>query len=187
MKTTFTPHILTIKVFSSGPIGVTPKQLTELLASVGPIVDITATPMTFDGDKLVPTVAAPIEEASPAAPVRVKAKAQTKDKASPARSAQAAQAAARSAASKKVTKPITFTEGSDPEKIWHMIRNSVSMSSTQIREKLNLNSSIVNTTIYRLKGAGMIRPMSHNAPNGDTLYTSTEWDVPAKPEVDNDE
>jgi hypothetical protein len=185
MKTTFTPHILTIKVFSSGPIGVTPKQLSELLSSIGPIVDITATPMTFDGDKLVPTVAAPIEEAAPAAPVKVKAKSKPKDKAPTARSAQAAQVASRAAS--KDTKPISFTEGSDPEKIWHLIRNSMSMTSTQIREKLDLQSGIVNTTIYRLKGAGMIRPMSHKAPNGDTLYTSTEWDVPAKPEVDNDE
>ena len=55
------------------------------------------------------------------------------------------------------------------------------MTSTQIREKLGLGSNIVNTTVYRLKKAGMVRPMSHSAPNGDTLYTSTEWDaVPFK-------
>ena len=74
------------------------------------------------------------------------------------------------------TKGISFTEGSDPEKIWQLIRSSAAMTSTQIREKTGLGSNIVNTTVYRLKNAGMIRPMSHNAPNGDTLYTSTEWD-----------
>jgi hypothetical protein len=76
-------------------------------------------------------------------------------------------------------KVIHFEEGSDPHKIWEFIRGNMAMTSTQIREKLNLGSNIVNTTIYRLKKAGMIRPMSHTAPNGDTLYTSTEFD--AKP------
>ena len=58
------------------------------------------------------------------------------------------------------------------------------MTSTQIRETLGLGSNIVNTTVYRLKGAGMIRPMSYNAPNGDTLYTGTNSDTkPVKRET----
>ena len=75
------------------------------------------------------------------------------------------------------TKPIVFTEGSDAEKVWILLRDGPGVTSTQIREKTGLTSGIVNTTIYRLKNAGMIRPMSHTAINGDTLYTTTHLDA----------
>lgn len=179
-KNLFNPNILSIKLFSAGPVKVTPQQLAELLAPVGTIVEVTATPMVFDGNALVPAAAEAAPVAVTAPPVQAaapKKEANRKVKAEAAPSKKAKAKAEPSDA--KQTKAITFTPGSDPEKIWQLIRTSTAMTSTQIREKLGLGSNIVNTTVYRLKNAGMIRPMSHNAPNGDTLYTSTEWDGPA--------
>ena len=167
MSSTFTPYILTIKVFGSGTVSATPKQISELLSAIGTVVDVTSTPMTFDGDKLVP--------ATPPAVVRAAA----------APSAPAAKKAALPAPKvKKSGTEIRFEQGSDAEKVWFLLRDGPALTSTQIRETLGLGSNIVNTTVYRLKGAGMIRPMSYNAPNGDTLYTGTNSDTkPVKRET----
>ena len=151
------PHILTIKVFTVGDV----PPLEAINAMLGnsdynmSLLSVTATPMHFDGTGLVPakTQAEP-EEAKPVKP---------KAKSSPA--------------SKPGKKEIHFEPGSDAERIWHLIRDGAALTSTQVREKLNLQSGIVNTTLYRLKNAGMIRPMSHTAINGDTLYTTTHLDA----------
>ena len=112
--------------------------------------------MEFDGTGLVPVKA-------PAEPPKAKI-VEPKVKSSPAPKG------------KKGGIEIRFEQGSDAEKVWLLLRDGPALTSTQIRETLNLGSNIVNTTVYRLKGAGMIRPMSYNAPNGDTLYTGTNSD-----------
>lgn len=171
--TTNTPTLITIKLLASAAPSV--KDVQTALAPFGTTLQYEAVNLVFNGNGLVPapTVVAPAEKPA-AAPAAEKTKAPTK-----ARKVQNDQAVTRGR--NKVEQPttakaISFTPGSDPEKIWDLIRTSAAMTSTQIREKLGLGSNIVNTTVYRLKNAGMIRPMSHNAPNGDTLYTSTEWD-----------
>lgn len=178
-KNLFSPNIISIKIFSAGPVKVTPQQLAELLAPIGTLVDMTATSMVFDGTALVPAPAdtvtiTPPPSTAPTAPITKAATGTKGGKKAAAKVASPKQP--KEKAADEAPKTITFTPGSDPEKIWHLIRSGTALTSTQIREKLSLGSNIVNTTVYRLKNAGMIRPMSYNAPNGDTLYTSTEWD-----------
>jgi len=178
--TTSTPTIITIKLLASTAPNV--KDVQAALTEFGTTLQYEAVNLVFNGTGLVPAPSpvpvkqdAPVQAAAPAkkggrkpgaAPIKVKAKAtgdeETLPKVIHAESPDG--------------KVINFEEGSDPHKIWEFIRNNVAMTSTQIREKLGLGSNIVNTTIYRLKKAGMIRPMSYTAPNGDTLYTSTEFD-----------
>jgi len=151
------PHIITIKLFTTGNLP-TNAELEAMLSQQCfnfSLLSVDLSPMRFDGVGLVPvrTQAEPAE-AKPAKP---------KAKSSPD--------------PKTAKKEIHFEPGSDAEKIWHLLRDGAALTSTQVREKLNLKSGIVNTTIYRLKNAGMIRPMSYNAPNGDTLYTTTHLDA----------
>ena len=178
-KNLFTPNVLTINILVTGAMKQTPQELTDLLSPLGAILNVSSTPMVFDGTALVPAPAeapAAVEAISPA----------PKPNKEKARKAQAAQATKRAKDNKAdEPKPITLAEGSNPERIYSLIRSGPALTSTQIREKLKLDSNVVNTTVYRLKGAGMIRPMSHNAPNGDTLYTSTEWDAKTAAEVTN--
>lgn len=187
MTTTNSPALITLKMLSvNGAPNI--KDVQAALTPYGIVMQYEANNLVFDGNALVP------------APVHIPAAAQP----APAPQVQAASPAKKGgrkpgAPTPKVTttpkakaateeqdtapKAITFEVGSDPEKIWHLIKQGPALTSTQIREKLALGSNIVNTTIYRLKKAGMIRPMSYNAPNGDTLYTSTEWDP--KPVVES--
>jgi hypothetical protein len=151
------PHIITIKLFTTGNLP-TNAELEAMLSQQCfnfSLLSVDLSPMRFDGVGLVPvrTQAEPAE-AKPAKP---------KAKSSPD--------------PKTAKKEIHFEPGSDAEKIWHLLRDGAALTSTQVREKLNLKSGIVNTTIYRLKNAGMIRPMSHTAINGDTLYTTTHLDA----------
>jgi hypothetical protein len=171
--TTNTPTLITIKLLASTAPSV--KDVQAALAPFGTTLQYEAVNLVFNGNGLVPspTVAAPAENPA-AAPAPEKPKAPSK--ARKVENEQAVSRGRKKAEAPAAPKPISFTEGSDPEKIWQLIRTSSAMTSTQIREKLGLGSNIVNTTVYRLKNAGMIRPMSYNAPNGDTLYTSTEWD-----------
>lgn len=153
------PHIITIKVFATGTLP-TNDQLEALFGHQTDfnlaLLAVETMPMKFDGNGLVPIKSPPPPKEEPAAEPK---------KSSPA---------PKVAAPKKV---IHFEPGSDAEKIWLLLRDGAALTSTQVREKLGLASGIVNTTIYRLKGAGMIRPMSYNAPNGDTLYTTTHLDA----------
>jgi hypothetical protein len=151
------PHIITIKAFIVGEPP-TSEAIDALLGNYSmSLLSVEATPMQFDGTGLVPVKAS-------AEPPKAKA-VEPKAKSSPAPKG------------KKGGIEIRFEQGSDAEKVWLLLRDGPALTSTQVREKLNLKSGIVNTTIYRLKNAGMIRPMSYNAPNGDTLYTSTHLDA----------
>jgi len=169
MNPTFTPHIMTIKIFSAGPVNATSKELAESVARLGTLVDVSVTPMKFDGMSLVPDVApvaAPKAEAT-AAKVEVR---------------KAPVASPKAPKGKKEAKPvdgpkvIAFAAGSDPERIWHLIQNSYGITSSQIREQLELGSNIVNTTIYRLKNAGMAKVLDAPGAGGDMQYASTEWE-----------
>jgi hypothetical protein len=171
MTTTNTPTLITIKLLASSAPSI--KDVQAALAEFGTTLQYDAVNLVFNGSGLVPAPTAVAEK--PAAPAAEKAKAPSK--ARKAQHDQAVSRATKKAEKSETPKPISFSEGSDPHKIWQLIRTSPAMTSTQIREKLGLGSNIVNTTVYRLKNAGMIRPMSYNAPNGDTLYTSTEWDT----------
>lgn len=151
------PHIVTIKLFATGDLP-TLEALNAMFEDSPyslSLLSMDTMPMKFDGHGLVPIKAPPAakEEPAPKAP-----------KSSPAPKVRSPR------------KPIHFEPGSATEKIWLMIDGGPAVTSTQIRERLDLSSAIVNTTLYRLKNAGMIRPMSHDAPNGDTLYTSTRHD-----------
>jgi len=160
------PHIITIKAFLVGEPP-TAETIDALLCNHSmSLLSMEATPMEFDGNGLVPVKAsAELTKAKvvepKAKPVEAKAKAPQPPK------------------GKKVGIEIRFEQGSDAEKVWLLLRDGPALTSTQIRETLGLGSNIVNTTVYRLKGAGMIRPMSYNAPNGDTLYTGTNSDTKA--------
>ena len=166
--TTNTPTLITIKLLASAAPSV--KDVQAALAPFGTTLQYEAVSLVFNGNGLVPATAVVVPADKPAVVTSA-----AKPKAAPkARQVQDDQAKTRGRAVAEqaaATKGISFTEGSDPEKIWQLIRSSAAMTSTQIREKTGLGSNIVNTTVYRLKNAGMIRPMSHNAPNGDTLYT----------------
>lgn len=177
MTTSNTPALITLKMLSvSGAPSI--KDVQAVLAPYGIVMQYEANNLVFDGNGLVP---APIHipeapQTAAAAPTVAAAptkKGGRKPGAHPVKVSPKAKAAPSTDSGPKA---ITFESGSDPEKIWQFIRTNVSMTSTQIREKLGLGSNIVNTTIYRLKKAGMVRAMSHTAPNGDTLYTSTEFD-----------
>jgi hypothetical protein len=151
------PHILTIKLFATGDLP-TLEMLNAMLEDSPhnlSLLSMDAMPMKFDGHGLVPIKAPPAPKEEPAAKA---------PKSSPAPKVPSSR------------KPIHFEPGSATEKIWLMIDGGPAVTSTQVREKLNISSAIVNTTLYRLKNAGMIRPMSHTATNGDTLYTSTRHD-----------
>jgi len=174
--TTNTPTIITIKLLAATAPSV--KDVREALAQFGSILQYEAVNLVFDGNALVPAPVAIAGSNQNDASISPALKS-NKDK---ARKAQGAQATKRAKDKQPAeSKAINLEEGSNPERIFSLIRSGPALTSTQIREKLGLNSNVVNTTVYRLKNAGMIRPMSHNAPNGDTLYTSTEWD--AKPAV----
>lgn len=177
------PALITIKLLAvSGAPSV--KDVTAALSQFGVVMQYEAANLVFDGNALVPAPA-PVESAptiSPAPATKTKKGGIKPEKQHEVvRRVQAAQATKRAKEKREPKedsepKPINLAEGSNPERIFNLIRSGPALTSTQIREKLGLDSNVVNTTVYRLKGAGMIRPMSHNAPNGDTLYTSTEWD-----------
>lgn len=170
MSPTFTPHILTIKIFSAGPAKASTQDIADHMMQFGTLVDVSVTPMKFDGMSLVPAAApaaaAPIESApakkivTKAAPITAKAPKAKKDAKEPTTG----------------PKVISFAPGSDPERIWHLIQNSYGITSSQIREQLELGSNIVNTTIYRLKNAGMAKVLDAPGASGDMQYTSTEWE-----------
>ena len=170
MSPTFTPHILTIKIFSTGPAKASTKDLADHMMQFGTLVDVSVTPMKFDGMSLVPdappAAAAPVENA-PAKKVVTKAAPTT------AKAPKAKKDAKEPTTGPKV---ISFAPGSDPERIWHLIQNSYGITSSQIREQLELGSNIVNTTIYRLKNAGMAKVLDAPGASGDMQYTSTEWE-----------
>lgn len=164
--TTNVPSLITIKLLSSIPAP-NIKEVQNALANFGVVLQYEASNLMFDGNSLVPT---PAEQAVAAEPSKRR---------EDARKAAAAQGISRAKqkreAAEKTTGPIKFEPGSGPDKVWQAIRNNGSLTSTEVREKTGLNSNIVNTTIYRLKQAGMIRKMEgHMSP--DSRYTSTEWD-----------
>ena len=177
--TTSTPTLITIKILASTAPNV--KDVQAALAQFGTTLQYEAVGLVFNGTGLVPSsVAVPAASEAPQAVPSVK-KGGRKPGAPKIEVTGEGKRKAQEATTEGSGKPISFEAGSDPAKIWALIRSGRSMTSTQIREKLGLGSNIVNTTVYRLKKAGMVRPMSHSAPNGDTLYTSTEWDaVPFK-------
>ena len=153
------PHILTIKIFSTGDLP-THESLDALFTDSVynlSLLSVEAVPMRFDGNGLVPVETPPTVRPEPIA---------AKTKSSPAPKVKG----------DKTPKEIKFEPGSDAEKVWRLIDTGPARTSTQIREVLGLGSNIVNTTIYRLKKAGMIRPMSHKAINGSELYTPTRLD-----------
>jgi len=179
--TTNTPCIISIKLLASTAPNV--KDVQAALSGFGTTLQYEAVNLVFDGNGLVPAPVAATPAAAPATPAQAAAPVKKGGRKPGAPTPKVTtKAKPDTAVDTSAPKAITFEAGSDPERIWTLIRGGMSMTSTQIREKLGLGSNIVNTTIYRLKKAGMIRPMSHNAPNGDTLYTSTEWDP--KPAVD---
>jgi hypothetical protein len=179
--TTKTPTIITIKLLAATAPNV--KEVEASLAQFGSILQYEAVNLVFDGNALVPAPVAIAGSNQNDAAISPAPKA-NKEK---ARKVQAAQATKRAKDKQPAeSKAINLEEGSNPERIFSLIRSGPALTSTQIREKLGLNSNVVNTTVYRLKHAGMIRPMSHNAPNGDTLYTSTEWDPKPAVEVTDD-
>lgn len=178
--TTHTPTLITIKLLASASAP-SIKDVQAALADFGIMLAYEANHLIFDGNSLVPApVAASVVPAAAPAQAAAPAKKGGRKPGSGPVKAKAPKPAEELPnivhAESPDGKVINFEEGSDPHKIWTLIRTSPAMTSTQIREKLGLGSNIVNTTIYRLKKAGMVRPMSYNAPNGDTLYTSTEWD-----------
>lgn len=182
--TTNTPVLVSIKLLAvSGAPSI--KDVQAALSSFGSVLQYEASHLVFNGNALVPAPVATETPTAASAPTPVVAKkGGRKPGAGPVKvKAQPATPKAEPAAEQadQAGKPINFEEGSDPAKIWTLIRTSPAMTSTQIREKLGLGSNIVNTTIYRLKKAGMVRPMSYAATNGDTLYTSTEWDAKTVP------
>ncbi len=168
-----TPTLITIKILAhTAPVA---KDVQSALTEFGSVVQYEATHLVFDGNSLVP---APTPTVGLPKPKEVSPVPKNKEV---ARKAQAAQAVSRAEAKRsksddKPKKPINLEPGSNPEIIYRLVHEGPALTSTQIREKLGLNSNVVNTTVYRLKNAGMIRPMSYNAPNGDTLYTSTGLD-----------
>jgi hypothetical protein len=194
--TTNTPCLITIKLLAVSGAPVT-KDVAAALAQFGTVMQYEAANLVFDGNALVPAPSpvapAPVNPttSTQTAKPKVKVGGIKPDKQREAiRNAQAAQAARRAKDKREEPtepKPINLAEGSNPERIFNLIRSGPALTSTQIRETLGLDSNVVNTTVYRLKHAGMIRPMSHNAPNGDTLYTSTEWDPKPAAEVTNDD
>jgi hypothetical protein len=181
--TTNTPTLITIKILASTAPSV--KDVQEALAPFGTTLQYEAVNLVFNGTALVPapaptagSAAAPTPAASGTPAPSTGKKGGRKPGPTKVASPSTPKAEkAKQPAAEAGPKTIGFTPGSDPEKIWQLIRTGPAMTSTQIREKLGLGSNIVNTTVYRLKNAGMIRPMSYNATNGDTLYTSTEWDA----------
>jgi ribosomal protein S25 len=183
--TTKTPTILTIKILASTAPSV--KEVEAALAQFGSMLQYEAVNLVFDGSSLVPAPAPTVPATTPVVPeTKVKRGGIKPEKHRDAvRKAQVSQAAKRAQDKRNAgePKPINLEEGSNPERIFSLIRSGPAVTSTQIREKLGLDSNIVNTTVYRLKNAGMIRPMSYNAPNGDTLYTSTEFDPKPTTEV----
>jgi len=163
--TTNTPTIITIKLLAATAPSV--KDVQAALTSFGTVLQYEAANLVFDGNALVPVASSPAAVAAPVAAPKAPAKAAPK--------------APRKAAEPKEAKEakdgkIQFEPGSGPDKVWQTIRCNMAMTSTELREKTGLNSNIVNTTIYRLKKAGMIRAMNRN--DGDTKYTSTEFDEP---------
>lgn len=186
MTTTNSPALITLKMLSvNGAPNI--KDVQAVLAPYGIVMQYEANNLVFNGNALVPAPVhipeAPQAAAAPTVQTASPAKKGGRKPGSPTpKVTTTPKAKAAPVEEDTAPKAITFEAGSDPERIWHLIKQGPALTSTQIREKLALGSNIVNTTIYRLKKAGMIRPMSHNAPNGDTLYTSTEWDP--KPVVD---
>jgi hypothetical protein len=184
--TTKTPTIVTIKILASTAPNV--KEVEASLAKFGTMLQYEAVNLVFDGSSLVPAPVPVIPSTPAPAAVEPKTKRggiKPEKHRDAVRKAQVSQAAKRAQDKRNAgePKPINLEEGSNPERIYSLIRGGPAVTSTQIREKLGLDSNIVNTTVYRLKNAGMIRPMSYNAPNGDTLYTSTEYDRPTTTEV----
>ena len=182
------PSLITIKILAVGGAP-SVKDVTAALSQFGSVMQYEAANLVFDGNGLVPAPAPDVglpASISPAPTVKAKKGGIKPEKQHEVvRKVQAAQATKRAKEKQEAKddgepKPINLAEGSNPHKIFEFIRAKSSCTSTQIREGLGLDSNIVNTTVYRLKGAGMIRPMSYNAPNGDTLYTSTEYD-PKRP------
>ena len=193
------PCLVTIKFLA---VGGAPnvKDVTAALAEFGSVMQYEAANLVFDGNALVPAPAPDVglpaaNSPAPTAPKAKKGGIKPEKQKEVVRRVQAEQAMKRAKEKQQSgdAKPINLAEGSNPARIFEFIRSGAAVTSTQIREKLGLDSNVVNTTVYRLKGAGMIRPMSHNAPNGDTLYTSTEWDpkpqavVPVQEVTDGEE
>ena len=106
MSPTFTPHILTIKIFSAGPAKASTKDLADQMMQFGTLVDVSVTPMKFDGMSLVPdaapAAAAPVESAPAKKVVAKKAPAKAAAKKAPAKVA-VKKAPAKKAPAKKVT------------------------------------------------------------------------------------
>lgn len=176
------PALITIKLLAVGGAP-SVKDVTAALSQFGVVMQYEAANLVFDGNALVPAPS-PVETESTISPAPTakpkKGGIKPEKQKEVVRRVQAAQAVKRAKdkadEASGEPKTINLTEGSNPARIFEFIRSKSSCTSTQIREGLGLDSNVVNTTVYRLKGAGMIRPMSYNAPNGDTLYTSTEWD-----------
>ena len=162
------PHIITIKLFTTGNLP-TNAELEAMLSQQCfnfSLLSVDLSPMRFDGVGLVPvrTVvpAHSIAKTTPA--VLVVPSSPAPDKAAPKR------------------RELRFVSGSDADRVWQLIRNNDGLTSSELREQLELASGPVNTTIYRLKKALLIR-IKGSGKYGDK-YVSTEWDAP--PETDSD-
>lgn len=175
---TTNPTLITIKLLAMGSVPDN-QQIEEALRSFGALLQVQTDKLVFDGTSLVAARVEPVVEAVPAPSAAPIKKGGRKPGSPPIKITKTrvmeAPAEEKSSTPGEV-KPINFEAGSGPDRIWQLIRSGPALTSTQVRENLKLDSNIVNTTIYRLKKAGMVRPMSHTAINGDTLYTSTEWD-----------
>ena len=161
------PHIITIKLFTTGNLP-TNAELEAMLSQQCfsfSLLSVELSPMRFDGVGLVPvrTVVPPHSIAKTAAHALVVPSSPALDKAAPKR------------------RELRFVSGSDADRVWQLIRNNDGITSSELREQLELESGPVNTTIYRLKKAMLIR-IKGSGKYGDK-YVSTEWDVP--PETDN--
>jgi hypothetical protein len=157
------PHIITIKLFTTGNLP-TNAELEAMLSQQCfnfSLLSVELAPMRFDGIGLVP-VRAPTPTV------------ETKPKAAPPAPKKPSSPAPKPRA-------VNFVSGSDADRIWQLIRNNDGITSTELREQLELGSGPVNTTIYRLRKADMIRS-SGIGKYGDK-YVSREWDT--KP-TDND-
>ena len=124
MNPMFTPHILTIKIFSAGPAKATAKEIADHMMQFGTLVDVSVTPMRFDGMSLVPDEtpadAPPVESAPP-------------KKVAPKTVAPVAKAPKGKKAAKEVNGPklISFAPGSDPERSPRQLRRRNTSTSTR--------------------------------------------------------
>jgi len=164
------PHIITIKLFTTGNLP-TNAEIETLLSAEKfnfSLLSVDLSPMRFDGVGLVP--------------VRTVVPAHSIAQTAPDALTKPSSPAPKKGAPK--LRELRFVSGSDADRVWQLIRNNDGLTSSELREQLELASGPVNTTIYRLKKAMLIR-IKGSGKYGDK-YVSTEWDVPPETDSDND-